>query len=70
MKSRKSKRYTVETRTPFVRTHWSAKIVLQQSSIHTHTLPMLTLLTLMCTQVPRFLQLYLNKAYDFLGIDV
>ena len=32
---------------------------------------MITLLTLMYTQVPRFLQLYLKEVYDFFGgIDV
>ena len=31
------------------------------------TLPMPTLFTLTCTQVPRFLQLYLKEAYDFFG---
>ena len=35
--------------------------------MHTHTLPMLTLLTLMSTQVPQFLQFYLKETYDFFG---
>ena len=40
-------------------------------TIHTHTLPIPTLLTLMYTQVPRFLHLYLKEVYDFFdGIDV
>jgi hypothetical protein len=38
-----------------------------QSRIHTQTLPMITLLTLIYTHLPRFLPLYLQQSYVFFG---